>query len=178
MKAEMWNVTVGSGKDERRMSVHVEYTADGACCVEVDGEKTTVRVVQLEPGCYSLLDEAGRQRTVELDGTLPELKASFEGRDAVPVVVKNADVMQTSAAAGESSGSRGDVVASMPGKVVKVLVKEGDEVRAGQPLFLIEAMKMENELRAPRNGKVLSIAVREGQTVEAGFSLLHLGGST
>jgi biotin carboxyl carrier protein len=56
----------------------------------------------------------------------------------------------------------------MPGKVVRVLVKPGDPVRARQPIAVIEAMKMENELRAGRDGIVVELAVTGGQSVEAG----------
>ena len=56
----------------------------------------------------------------------------------------------------------------MPGKIVKVLVKPGDHVTARQGLIVIEAMKMENELRAARDGQVKDILVAEGDLVEAG----------
>ena len=56
----------------------------------------------------------------------------------------------------------------MPGKVVRVLVKPGEQVRARQPLVVIEAMKMENELRAVGDGVVAEINVAEGQSVDAG----------
>jgi biotin carboxyl carrier protein len=60
------------------------------------------------------------------------------------------------------------ILAPMPGKVVRVLVHAGDVVRARQPLVVVEAMKMENELRAGRNGRVAAIHVQEGASVEAG----------
>jgi biotin carboxyl carrier protein len=56
----------------------------------------------------------------------------------------------------------------MPGKVVRVLVKQGDPVRARQAIAVIEAMKMENELRAGRDGVVVELPVTAGQSVEAG----------
>jgi biotin carboxyl carrier protein len=62
----------------------------------------------------------------------------------------------------------------MPGKVVRVLVGAGDLVAAGAGLVVVEAMKMENELRAPRPGRVLETAVREGQAVETGALLVVL----
>ncbi len=63
------------------------------------------------------------------------------------------------------------VIAPMPGKVVKVLVGSGDHVAAGQGVVVVEAMKMENELRAPRAGTVTRINVSEGSSVEAGAVL-------
>ena len=60
----------------------------------------------------------------------------------------------------------------MPGKVVRVLAKTGDSVHARQPLVVVEAMKMENELRASHDGTVAEVHVREGMSVEAGALLL------
>ena len=64
------------------------------------------------------------------------------------------------------------VTAPMPGKVVRVLVKPGDDVKARQGLVVVEAMKMENELRSARDGRVRDVAVAEGQSVDAGAVLL------
>lgn len=61
--------------------------------------------------------------------------------------------------------------APMPGKVVRVLVKAGDEVREGQGLVVVEAMKMENELKSPRAGKVTELHAVEGAAVESGAKL-------
>ena len=66
------------------------------------------------------------------------------------------------------------VVAPMPGLVVKVEVEVGQAVRAGQGVIVVEAMKMENELKAPADGVVASIAVQPGQTVDKGATLLVL----
>ena len=63
------------------------------------------------------------------------------------------------------------IVAPMPGKVVRVLVKPGDAVEARQGLVVVEAMKMENELRAARAGTVAAVSVVEGQSVDAGAVL-------
>ncbi|HTS24381.1 MAG TPA: biotin/lipoyl-containing protein [Bryobacteraceae bacterium] len=71
------------------------------------------------------------------------------------------------------SAGRGDagvqrITAPMPGKVVRVLVSTGDAVKAGQGLVVVEAMKMQNELKATRAGKVASVPAKEGATVTAG----------
>jgi biotin carboxyl carrier protein len=62
--------------------------------------------------------------------------------------------------------------APMPGKIVRVLVKEGDAVEEGQGLVVVEAMKMENELKSPKAGVVRELHAREGQPVEAGTKLV------
>ena len=59
----------------------------------------------------------------------------------------------------------------MPGKVVRVLVAAGDEVAAGQGVVVLEAMKMQNEMKSPRAGRVASVAVKEHEAVNAGSVL-------
>jgi biotin carboxyl carrier protein len=67
---------------------------------------------------------------------------------------------------------RAEMKAMMPGRVVNVLVKVGDNVETGQGVVVIEAMKMENELKAPKAGKVTAVKVQPGQTVEKGDLLV------
>jgi biotin carboxyl carrier protein len=66
---------------------------------------------------------------------------------------------------------RQPVVAPMPGKVVRLLVKAGDTVEAGQGLLVVEAMKMQNEIRSPKSGVVERLLAQEGQPVNAGETL-------
>jgi biotin carboxyl carrier protein len=75
----------------------------------------------------------------------------------------------------DSKAGDGVVNSPMPGKVVKVLVKEGDEVEAGTPLVVVEAMKMENELLAERAGVVSRVFVKTGDAVEGGARLIQVG---
>jgi biotin carboxyl carrier protein len=62
----------------------------------------------------------------------------------------------------------------MPGKVIRVLVQKGDEVEAGAGLIVVEAMKMQNEMKAPRAARVLDVRVAGGDTVTAGQTLVVL----
>ncbi len=79
--------------------------------------------------------------------------------------------------AGFGAGDDGDqahrLEVPMPGRVVRVLVQPGDEVQRGQGLVIVEAMKMENELKAPRAARISAVHVREGQGVEKGTLLLE-----
>ena len=63
------------------------------------------------------------------------------------------------------------IAAPMPGKVVRVLVAPGDAMEAGQGLVMVEAMKMQNELKASRPGRVLTVPAKEGTTMAAGETL-------
>ncbi len=73
---------------------------------------------------------------------------------------------------GAAASGSARVVAPMPGKVVRVLVEAGETVRARQAVVVVEAMKMENELRADRDGTVAEIHAREGMLVDAGALLI------
>ena len=100
-----------------------------------------------------------------------ELDVHVSGR-AVPIQVREPSSRGVRGDAGASSGGPQRIVAPMPGKIVRVLVKPGDEVKTRQGLVVVEAMKMENELRASREGRVREVAVVEGQSVEAGAVLV------
>lgn len=73
-------------------------------------------------------------------------------------------------AAGSEAGPQ-KLAAAMPGKIVRILVKEKDEVKAGQPVLVMEAMKMQNEMKSPKDGRVQKILTAEGSTVNAGDTL-------
>jgi biotin carboxyl carrier protein len=105
-------------------------------------------------------------------------EADFEvhvaGRATVAVQVRQAGAFRRLKKEGTGAAGAGPqrVMAPMPGKIVRVLVKAGDPVTAKQGLVVVEAMKMENELRAARDGRVRELMVGEGQSVDAGAVLL------
>ena len=74
----------------------------------------------------------------------------------------------------EAAGASGDVEAPMPGKVLAIKVEEGQEVQEGDPLIILEAMKMENILKAQGPGHVESVHAEVGQTVEKGSLLISM----
>jgi biotin carboxyl carrier protein len=75
----------------------------------------------------------------------------------------------------DEEGEGGDVTALMPGRIVRVLVEQGQAVRRGEGLMILEAMKMENEIQAPVDGTVSELFVKVGETVESGAVLVHIG---
>jgi biotin carboxyl carrier protein len=140
---------------------------DGHYAVVIDGKAHDVDYQETGRDFVSLL----------LDGRSYE--AGLERRPSGCIVHFPADTLDvelSEAARGAAALARkpagpARVVAPMPGKIVRVLVVPGQEVPAGQGLVVMEAMKMENELRSPRPGSVQQVAVREGQTVETGALL-------
>lgn len=75
---------------------------------------------------------------------------------------------------GLHAGGAGALITQMPGKIVKIFVKEGEEVKKGQTVLILEAMKMENEIKCGVDGKVKLISVKEGQALEAGTLMIEI----
>jgi biotin carboxyl carrier protein len=70
--------------------------------------------------------------------------------------------------------SAGQIRALMPGRITSILVKQGDHVKEGTPVLILEAMKMQNEIISPTSGKIRSIFVREGETVKRDSALIFI----
>jgi biotin carboxyl carrier protein len=139
--------------------------------VEVDAEQLK-SVAQVEPGVYSVL-AGGRSFEVRAIATQGGLRVEVDGRRYTAEAYDPRDRGQKSAAA--LATGRQNIAAPMPGKVVRVLVREGDTVEVGQGLVVVEAMKMQNEMKALRVGAVVEVCVRDGDTVSAGDTLVVLG---
>jgi len=138
--------------------------------IEIDSEQLSA-VKEVEPGVYSVLLE-GASYEIRLVETSQGLSAEVRGRR---FAVEVRDPRDTSRGARASIGSgRQKVAAPMPGKVVRVLVKVGDSVEAGQGLVVVEAMKMQNEMKASRPGRVVEVRAGAGETVGAGDTLVVL----
>ncbi len=124
-----------------------------------------------EPGVYSILMD-GRSYEPRVEVTAAGLVVVIDGfRFEV-------DVRDPRRISRKQSGRGGEglqtLSSPMPGKVVRVLVAAGEAVEAGQGLVVVEAMKMQNEMKAARAGRVLNVSAREGATVAAGEVLLTL----
>ena len=137
-----------------------------------DGAERLAEVEIAEPLVYSVLMD-GRSYDARVEETPGGLVVVIDGYHF------EVDVRDPRRFRRKSAGHGGDglqiVVAPMPGKVVRVLVAVGEAVEAGQGLLVVEAMKMQNEMKAGRAGTVLSLAVKEGATVTAGEALATIG---
>jgi biotin carboxyl carrier protein len=135
--------------------------------VTLDGQPVTVDAVEIAPNTLSIL----------LDGHSFEITVTPSPGDKLNLHAGSqefiAEVIDPRAWSGrrhgnvEAEGCQ-QIVAPMPGKVVRLLVQAGDHVEAGQGLVVVEAMKMQNEVRSPKSGTVERILAREGQAVNAG----------
>jgi len=142
--------------------------------VVVDGR---VRLVDARRGPgerLSLLfpDEGGASYEVAVVAVGPADLLVHLPTGSVPVVVNGRRGRRALDAAGGAAGGEQRIAAPMPGRVVRVLVAPGDDVAPRQPLVVVEAMKMENELSAARAGRVKEVPVQEGMSVEAGRLLV------
>jgi biotin carboxyl carrier protein len=156
--------------DGRTLRVEVSGR-DGRYLVVVDGQALEVDLFDGGRDFVSLLIE-GRSHEVGLERR-PSGYTVVLADDVVAVDLAEATRGEAPAMRKAATGPA-LVQAPMPGKLVRVLVEAGQTVSAGQGLVVVEAMKMENELRAPRAGRVLQVAAREGQTVETGALLVSL----
>ena len=138
--------------------------------VEIDPQNLE-SVREVEPGVYSVLVE-GRSFEVRVVPTPDGLQVYAGGRQLSVEVRDPRDASRHSRAA--SGSGRQNISTPMPGKVVRLLVSEGDAVEAGQGLVVVEAMKMQNEMKASRAGRVVEVRVRGGETVGAGDTLVVL----
>jgi biotin carboxyl carrier protein len=153
-------------------SVRVEVRGSaGRYTVQIDGTAVEVSVSDASAGYRSLLIGAtSHELGVEREGDA--YRVSFPGAS---VVVTLAEAARGSATLAPREQGPSRLTAPMPGRIVRVLSSAGADVVAGQGLVVIEAMKMENELRAPRGGRITELLVREGQAVEAGALLAVVG---
>lgn len=121
----------------------------------------------------------GKEYLVEMEeigGVQQPVQAPVAAADpvAAPVAAPAEQAAPAPAAAPVSAASGDAMTAPMPGTILRVLVNIGDEVKENQPLMILEAMKMENEVVANHAGKVAGIHVNQGQVVNAGDALITI----
>jgi biotin carboxyl carrier protein len=138
--------------------------------VEIDTESLDA-VTRVEPGVYSVLLD-GESFEVRVVPGAQSLDVEVDGRRFQAEV---RDPRNANRRSREALGAgRQNIAAPMPGKVIRVLVHEDDTIEAGQGVVVVEAMKMQNEMKAARPGRVVEIRVRDGDTVGAGDTLVVL----
>ena len=143
--------------------------------VTVDGEVTLVDAQRSSEFGLSLLYPESSHDGVRVSlapGSAPGEMLAYLGGRTIPVVVNGRRTGRGVADTGVGAHGEQKVTAPMPGRVVRVLVAAGDQVEARQPVVVVEAMKMENELRSPKAGRVKDVAVAPGASVEAGRVLM------
>jgi len=141
-----------------------QYRLEGA-----ESAEGLASVIQVSPGVFSILlaDRSFTIRIVPLDEELEVWTAA--GRHVISIADARDRPTRRKHATGHGPV---EVRAQMPGKVVKLLIEKGAKVQAGQGLIVVEAMKMQNEMRSPKDGVIAKINVAEGAAVAAGQPLI------
>ena len=156
-------------------TISIDRAAAGRYRVIVNGRAQLVDATRVGSFGLSLLIDGADRSSREIQvapGSAPgELFGYLRGRTA-PVVVNGRRSGRGAADSGSAAHGEQKIVAPMPGRVVRVLVAAGDAVEARQPIVVVEAMKMENELRSPKAGRVKDVGVAAGASVEAGRVLV------
>ncbi len=161
--------------EDRTAQIEVLNRVGTKALIQVDGNKYEVDIIMVEEGVYSILYN-GRSFNVELIG------AGGPKKYVVNTFARsfNAEIIdaETKYINSRNKGAEGVaekmIMSPMPGKVVRVLVKPGDEVKAGQNLVVVEAMKMQSEFKASADHVVAEVLVKEGDTVNANQLMVRL----
>lgn len=160
--------TVNIGGSQQ--AVEIRRAATGSYVCALDGQPIEADIVAVAPGVYSVLWQ-GESFEVRVERAPGGYRVNARGQEFQVSVRDPRRLARRSGAAPDAEG-RQNITAPMPGKVVKVLVREKAAVEAGQGLVVVEAMKMQNEIRSPKKGLVERIYVSEGASVGAGETLL------
>ena len=151
--------------------VEVERRKDGKLVVRLDGHDNVVDVLRPSPEAFQMLVDGESWES----GCVPVEGGYMVDVRGVSMHVDVVDPRRRPLKLG--AGAAGGLVATqMPGRVVRLLCVVGDHVKKGQPLLVVEAMKMENEIKSPADGVVAELYVSEGLAVEAGSKLVRVEG--
>ncbi len=157
---------------EKEVRVAVEEVGVARYRVTIDGQEHVVDAHQVQSTLWSILRGADSYE-VDVEGKDEEYEVLIAG-DCYKFSLMNEQRKALMRSAGKGGAGKAMVASPMPGKVVKLLVAEGDDVQADQGVIVVEAMKMENELKSAVAGKVKEIYVKEGEVVESGAKLIFV----
>jgi biotin carboxyl carrier protein len=150
-----------------------EYKVDvSSGNMTVDGERIQANLIPLNGEGLYMFRAGDRRRELHVDSRGKSAYAvTSRGHHVLARVENAANLFRRRA----DTGVANDLIAPMPGMVVQVLVREGEMVKRGQVLVVLESMKMQMEMRSPRDGCILKVAVQPKSAVEKGSLLLKLG---
>ncbi len=137
---------------------------------KVDGESVALDVAVTAQDVLSVLDGA-KQWEIKREYSVLGDTHLVIGRERFAAEVRDPRSLRSRRAVSEGAAGPAKLLAPMPGKVVRIVAAQGSEVEAGQGVLVVEAMKMQNEIKSPKKGVVQKISVKEGDTVNAGETL-------
>jgi len=144
--------------------------------ITINGDPLNWDVVQLHEGYFHIIHEhkSYRAEIVKTDAATKTFTWKINNRQYTVHLKDKFDLLLEKLGMNHAAGSKvNSIKAPMPGLIIDLKVKEGDEVKQGDPLLILEAMKMENILKSPGDGVVKSIKIKKGDSVEKGHVLIE-----
>ena len=161
--------------DDRLAQVELIEKDGNLVEIEVDGRQYKVDILLVEEGVYSILHK-GVSYTIELiPGESRRLYKVNSLKGASDIEIIDAETRYMQSRKGDDLEDDENTISSpMPGKIVKIMVKVGEEVEQGKTVIIVSAMKMESEYKTGKAGKIKEILVREGDTIEGNKPLITI----
>ena len=153
---------------ETKRAWKINLQEDAAAWVRYEISKDDYRLVE---NVISLIFEGGSY-VLDVIGSGTEYNVYTRAAYRKVTIYNDEAILHESLKKGGALGGGDKLEAGMPGKIVKIMVKKGDVVKAGHPLLIMEAMKMENEMRASQDTKIKDVLVKAGDSVESGQTMI------
>ena len=161
--------------DDRYAQVELVSRDENRIKIKVDDKLHEADIVKVEDGVYSILLN-GQSYTLELTEGDSYKKYNVNTADrSFDTEIIDAETRYLMSRKGDELDEAGNVISSpMPGKIVKIPVKKGDKVQAGQTVIIVSAMKMESEYKSGKEGIIKEVHVKEGDTIEGNQPLITI----
>lgn len=159
--------------NNEKHEVEIKHSGDSILTAVVDGRAYELEASEPEPNVY-LLKHANRiyQIFVSPNENSDEPLAVNANGNHYEIKIIDPKRLRGSGAGGGNTSGASEIKTAMPGKVVRILVEAGAEVKQGEGVIIVEAMKMQNEMKSPKDGVIKEIRFAEGATVNAGDILV------
>jgi len=163
-----------AGSDRGKHAVEI-VREDGRVFASVDGRKYVLEASEPEDGVFLFKNDGAIFEAFVSQLPNPDDAGQVHIRDEVcEIRITDPKRLRGAKSTDADASGKVEIKTAMPGKVVRILVSEGDSVQKGDGIIVVEAMKMQNEIKAPKVGNVGRIKVTEGDTVSAGDVLLTI----
>ena len=157
--------------NNKEYKIDVEEKGKNIFSFTIGNKNYSIDAVHSEHSLYSLIIN-GKSYEVDLDARDGVCNVLIKGEHYCINVINEKKKSLVAKAKEFAAEGKQQITTEMPGKVARILVGKGQQVKRNQGVIVVEAMKMENELKTPKDGKVVEINVKEGETVEGGTVLL------
>ena len=154
--------------NETRNAWKINLQEDSTDWVRYEISKQDYRIVE---NIINLIFDGGSY-VLDVIGSGTEYMVYTRGAYRKVKIYNDEALLHESLKKGGSLGATDSMISGMPGKIVKVFVKKGDLIKASQPVLIMEAMKMENEMRSPVDTKIKDVLVKAGDSIETGQVLV------